>query len=81
MAVAGRGAVVHETDQLSAEGSSAPSCGSPAWPEKPIMSPTFHVRPGVGVSITAVGGVLPAVMVTEATSVTPWSSVTRSLAV
>jgi hypothetical protein len=34
-----------------------------------------------GESITAVGGVLPAVMVTEAASVAPWSSVTRSLAV
>jgi hypothetical protein len=32
------------------------------------------------VSITGVGGVLPTVMVTEAVSLAPWASVTRSLA-
>ena len=42
-----------------------PSCASVAWPEKLMTSPTFQVVPAAGASIVAVGGVLPAVMVTE----------------
>jgi len=52
------------------------------WPEKPMVSPTVQVRGGVGVSMTAAGGELPAVIVTEAGSLaSPRLSVTLSLAV
>ena len=67
------------TDQLSADAGSAPSCASVAWPEKVIVSPTFQVRLGEGVSMIVVGAVLPAVTATEPVSVAPWSSVTRRL--
>ena len=66
--------------QLSAEAGSAPSCVSVAWPEKLIMSPTFQVRLDDGVSITALGAVLPTVIVFDAVSVAPRLSVTRSAA-
>jgi hypothetical protein len=70
------------SDQDSLVAGSVPSCGSLAWPEKPIVSPTVQVRVGAGVSMTAVGGELPAVIVTEAGSLTsPRLSVTFSLAV
>jgi len=56
--------------------------GSLVWPEKPMVSPTVQVRGGVGVSMTAAGGELPAVIVTEAGSLaSPRLSVTLSLAV
>jgi hypothetical protein len=46
------------------------------------VSPTVQVRAGVEVSMTAVGGELPAVIVTEAGSLaSPRLSVTFSLAV
>jgi len=69
------------SDQDSLVSGSVPSCGSLAWPEKSIVSPTVQVRVGVGVSMTAVGGELPAEIVTEAGSLTsPRLSVTVSLA-
>ena len=67
------------SDQLSADAGSVPSCASVAWPEKLIVSPTFQVRLDVGESMTAVGAVFPAVTVTDAVSLAPWSSVTRRL--
>src|SRR5262245_42489372 len=69
------------SDHVSAEAGSVGSCASVAWPEKLIVSPTFHVRVEAGESMTATGAVLPAVMVTEVVSLAPWSSVTRRLAV
>jgi hypothetical protein len=71
------------TSHESAEAGKVPSCASVVWPEKLTMSPTAHVRLEEGVSITGVGGVLPAptVMVTGALSdEIPCESVTRSLA-
>src|SRR5919198_1726625 len=69
------------SDQSSLAAGTVPSCGSLAWPEKLIVSPTFQVSVGAGVSITAVGGELPAVIVTEAGSLTsPLLSGTFSLA-
>jgi hypothetical protein len=44
-----------------------------------IVSPTFQVRLDAGESITAVGAVFPAVTVSDAVSVAPWSSVTCRL--
>ena len=46
-----------------------------------MTSPTVQVVPAAGVSMVAVGGVLPTVMVTESVSVAPWLSVTRRVAV
>jgi hypothetical protein len=66
-------------DQLSADAGRVPSCASVAWPEKLIVSPTFQVRLDGGESMTATGAVLPAVTVTDAVSLAPWSSVTRRL--
>jgi hypothetical protein len=43
-----------------------PSWASVAWPEKSILSPTFQVRLALGVSITGVGGVLLALIVSGA---------------
>jgi hypothetical protein len=68
------------SDQLSADAGRVPSCASVAWPEKLIASPTFQVRLDEGESMTAAGAVLPAVMVTVAVSLAPWSSVTRRVA-
>ena len=45
------------------------------------MSPTFQVVLAAGVSITAVGGVLPAEIVTADVPVAPDGSVTRRVAV
>ena len=56
------------SDQDSLVAGSVSSWGSLAWPEKPMVSPTVQVRGGVGVSMTAAGGELPAVIVTEAGS-------------
>lgn len=66
---------------MSADAGSVPCCGSVAAPENVITSPTFHVVPAAGVSITAVGGVLPAEIGTESVPLAPDGSVTRSVAV
>ena len=64
--------------QTNADGGSVPCCWSDADPEKPIVSPTRHVVPAVGVAIVATGGVLFAVMETVAlVEVAPMGSVTR----
>ena len=44
------------------------------------MSPTVQRTPGLGVTIVATGGVLPAVIVTASVAVAPPASVTRSCA-
>ena len=67
------------TDQCRSAAGNVPSCASVAWPEKLIGSPTFQVRLGPGESMTAIGAVLPTVMVTCVVSIEPWSSVTRRL--
>lgn len=68
------------TDQVSASGGSVPSCSSTAPPEKEMASPAFHVSPGDGEEIVAVGGVSPAVMATASVLVAPLGSVTLSFA-
>ena len=67
--------------QDSADAGSGPSCASVALPAKSITSPTFQVVPAAGEVIVAVGGVLPALIVTAAVPDAPWLSVTRRLAV
>src|SRR2546427_1784860 len=47
------------TCQERAEAERAPSSESAPEPENAIVSPTFHVVPGTGAAIVAVGGVLP----------------------
>jgi hypothetical protein len=42
------------------------------------VSPTFQVEPVDGVTIVAVGGVLPARIATESVAEAPWLSVTLS---
>ena len=66
------------SDQVSLEGASAPSCWSVAEPEKEIVSPTFHVVLVSGALMVAVGGVLPALIVSGASRVSeaPWPSLT-----
>jgi hypothetical protein len=64
-----------------AEGGSVPSWVSVALPEKLITSPTFQVVPAAGVLITAVGGVFPTVIVTDAVADALLLSVTLSVAV
>src|SRR6266700_8003398 len=64
------------SDHVRSDAGSVPSCASVACPENGIASPTFHVSVDAGESMTAVGAVLPTVMVTDAVSVAPWSSVT-----
>ena len=67
------------TTQLIAEAGSDPSSGSVPCPENAIVSPARQVDEGAGVSMNAVGGLLPAVIVTGSeTSGRPWLSVTRS---
>ncbi len=64
---------------------SVPCCGSVAWPEKLMVSPTAQqglvFGQAVGVSIKAVGGVLFTLMVTEVVLVALCLSVTLRLAV
>ena len=56
-----------------------PSWGSVAPPENEMVSPTFQRSAGGrGLEMVAVGGVLPAVIVTESVSDGPRLSVTRS---
>ena len=66
------------SDQDSVEAGSVPSCWSLAEPEKEILSPTFQVVVEGGVSMVAVGGVLPALILSGSSkvSVAPWLSVT-----
>src|SRR5215210_35338 len=66
------------SDQESLEADSVPSCWSVAEPEKEILSPTFQAEVEGGVSIVAVGGVLPALIVSgeSKVSVAPLLSVT-----
>src|SRR2546426_12380228 len=47
------------TCQERAEAERAPSSESAPEPENAIVSPTFHVAPGTGAAIVAVGGGLP----------------------
>ena len=65
------------TDQLIALGGRSPSWVSVPLPTKSIGSPTFHMKPVVGETIVAVGGVSPAVMPTKSVAVAPCQSVTR----
>jgi hypothetical protein len=51
-----------------------------ACPEKAITSPTFQVVPAGGVSIKAVGGGLPAEIVTDDVALAADGSVTRRVA-
>ena len=67
--------------QLSREAGSGPSWASVAPPANWIRSPTRQVVPGAGEVIVAVGGVLPTLIVTVASPVAPWLSVTRRPAV
>src|SRR5262249_40278467 len=43
-----------------------------------MISPVDQWKPGIGAVITGTGGVLPAVIVTEARLEAPWESVTRT---
>src|SRR5918994_1216948 len=74
----GQWCTIHSQD--SAEAGSAPSSPSLALPEKEISWPTFQVEVGSGVSMVAVGGLLPAVMVSGSSRVSdaPRASVTLS---
>ena len=58
-----------------------PSCGSVAEPLKSTGSPTAQVKAPVGASMTADGGVLPAVMRTVSVLVASRASVTLSVTV
>ena len=58
-------------DQSNALGGSVLSWASVALPWKATVSPTFQVKPVVGVTIVAVGGVLPAVIATVSTAKAP----------
>src|SRR5262245_33607748 len=62
---------------VSADAGSVPCCGSVADPEKPITSPTFQVREAGGEDSVADGGVLAALIVSEAVPLAPSASVTR----
>ena len=63
----------------SALGGSVPSCGSVACPENVMVSFTFHVSVESGVSMNAVGGAAPAVIVMGALMSEPprWSVTLR----
>ena len=52
------------SSQSERDAGRVPSSGSVAEPEKEMTSPTFQVVPAAGVSIVAVGGVFPTVIVT-----------------
>ena len=47
--------MVQISDHDSLVAARVPSCGSLAWPEKPMVSPTVQMRVAAGVSMTAVG--------------------------
>jgi hypothetical protein len=65
------------TSQVRAPAGKLPSSASSAWPEKLITSPTFQVKLGEGVSMTAAGA-SPTVMSTDSVSVAPSLSATLS---
>src|SRR6266508_4325247 len=69
------------TRQVKADAGNVPSWGSVACPEKLIVSPTAHVNDDAGASITAVGALFPAEMVTVFVSLAPSVSVTVRRAV
>ena len=64
--------------QVKADAGSTPCCGSVALPPKAIASPTRQTTPVPGELIVAVGGVFPALILTEAMSKRPSDAVTRS---
>src|SRR6266511_3697444 len=64
---------------VSRDAGSVPSWASVAPPENVMVSPTFHFNEALGVVIVAMGGELPAVMVTDAALTAPCGSVTRSI--
>jgi hypothetical protein len=66
------------SDHDRAEAGRVPLWASVAPPENDTVSPTFQRRLEDGPAMVAVGGVLPAVMVTTSVSLAPWLSVTRS---
>ena len=79
MACAAGGQWFRLSCQLKRDAARVPSWPSLAAPEKLIVWPTCQVVPAAGELIVATGGVLPALIVTEAVEVAPASSVTRRL--